>query len=203
MITLYAKELCNTHFGIAYCDERIVATTTDSTKEQALENLISSIPPRAKYQCSDKGSSFAEQTVLMLKELHLGNEKSKTFTLATEYFSKPTAKVLQIAAQIPIGYVTSYGQIARIAGTGPRVVGRIMATNPIYPLVPCHRVVGADFSLVGYGGRKTMNALDTKLTKLRKECKGFNAAKDVPVDGKKLTVYPVEYVIKQAEKRKK
>jgi hypothetical protein len=75
-----------------------------------------------------------------------------------------------------------------------------MATNPLYPIVPCHRVVGADFSLVGYGGRKNLPALRAKLARLRKEARGFPREKDVLVDGKKLAVYPVEYVIRRAEK---
>jgi O6-methylguanine-DNA--protein-cysteine methyltransferase len=67
-----------------------------------------------------------------------------------------------------------------------------MATNPLYPIVPCHRVVGADFSLVGYGGRKNLPALQAKLARLSKEAKGFATEKEVLVNGRRLTVYPVE-----------
>jgi O-6-methylguanine DNA methyltransferase len=98
----------------------------------------------------------------MLKELDSGNEESKNFSLATEYIPEFVAKVLKAAATIPIGYVTSYGNVAKTADTEPRTVGRIMATNPLYPIVPCHRVVGTDFSLVGYGGRKKPASIESK-----------------------------------------
>jgi len=136
----------------------------------------------------------------MLKELEQGKEEFKSFSLATEYIPEPVARVLKTAAAIPIGYVTSYGNIAKTADTEPRAVGRIMATNPLYPIVPCHRVVGADFSLVGYGGRKNPPALRAKLARLSKEAKGFTTEKEVLANGKKLTVYPVENVVKKAEK---
>ncbi len=51
---------------------------------------------------------------------------------------------------IPIGKVTTYGSLARVLGTSPRVVGRLMALNPNPVIVPCHRVVMSDGSLGGY-----------------------------------------------------
>jgi O-6-methylguanine DNA methyltransferase len=98
-----------------------------------------------------------------------------------------------------MGYVTSYGNIARASGTEARVVGRIMATNPLYPVVPCHRVVGADLSLVGYRGRTEGPDLDAKLARLRGEARSWPREKVVPLDGGSLLVYPVERVLDSAE----
>jgi methylated-DNA-[protein]-cysteine S-methyltransferase len=56
---------------------------------------------------------------------------------------------------IPYGEVTSYGEIARrlgMTGHGSRAVGLANGRNPIPIVIPCHRVVGADGSLTGYGG---------------------------------------------------
>ncbi len=55
---------------------------------------------------------------------------------------------------IPFGEVTSYGALARTLGTpnGSRAVGAANGRNPISIVVPCHRVVGADGSLTGFGG---------------------------------------------------
>jgi AraC family transcriptional regulator, regulatory protein of adaptative response / methylated-DNA-[protein]-cysteine methyltransferase len=55
---------------------------------------------------------------------------------------------------IPFGQTRSYGQQARaIAGPdAARAVGRANGANPIAILIPCHRVIGADGSLTGYGG---------------------------------------------------
>jgi methylated-DNA-[protein]-cysteine S-methyltransferase len=55
---------------------------------------------------------------------------------------------------IPYGETISYGQLADRIGrpTAPRAVGLANGRNPIGIIVPCHRVVGADGSLTGYGG---------------------------------------------------
>jgi len=65
---------------------------------------------------------------------------------------------LRVWAQLQeIGYgaTASYGEIARalgLTGHGARAVGLANGRNPIPVVVPCHRVVGADGSLTGYGG---------------------------------------------------
>lgn len=56
--------------------------------------------------------------------------------------------------QIPYGETRSYGQIAAAVGRpkAARAVGMANNRNPISVFIPCHRVVGADGALVGYGG---------------------------------------------------
>jgi methylated-DNA-[protein]-cysteine S-methyltransferase len=56
--------------------------------------------------------------------------------------------------EIPFGETRSYGQLAAVAGRpgAARAAGRANGTNPIPLVVPCHRVIGADGSLTGYGG---------------------------------------------------
>jgi methylated-DNA-[protein]-cysteine S-methyltransferase len=56
--------------------------------------------------------------------------------------------------EIPYGQTTSYGRTAVAIGVpdAARAVGLANGQNPISIIVPCHRVVGADGSLTGYGG---------------------------------------------------
>jgi methylated-DNA-[protein]-cysteine S-methyltransferase len=56
--------------------------------------------------------------------------------------------------QIPYGTVTSYGELARRLGrpSASRAVGAANGRNPISIVVPCHRVVGANGALTGFGG---------------------------------------------------
>ena len=65
--------------------------------------------------------------------------------------------------RIPYGETASYGEIAaRVGRPGKaRAVGRANGRNPIAIVCPCHRVIGSDGSLVGYGG-----GLDKKRTLL-------------------------------------
>ena len=62
------------------------------------------------------------------------------------------AAVSRALCRIPFGDTRSYGDIARATGLHPRLVGQLVGANPLAILVPCHRVVGARGSLVGYGG---------------------------------------------------
>ncbi len=57
-------------------------------------------------------------------------------------------------SRIPFGALTSYGAIARTIGRprSSRAVGRAVGTNPIPVVIPCHRVIGKDRSLTGFGG---------------------------------------------------
>ncbi|MBV9314121.1 MAG: methylated-DNA--[protein]-cysteine S-methyltransferase [Pseudonocardia sp.] len=68
---------------------------------------------------------------------------------------------------VPYGSTTSYGAIASSLGTptASRAVGMANGRNPISIIVPCHRVIGANGSLTGYGG-----GLDRKRTLLDLEC---------------------------------
>lgn len=62
--------------------------------------------------------------------------------------------VWQALLAIPYGETRSYGQQARSIGNtdAVRAVGRANGANPIGLIIPCHRVIGANGSLTGYGG---------------------------------------------------
>jgi methylated-DNA-[protein]-cysteine S-methyltransferase len=62
-------------------------------------------------------------------------------------------------ATIPYGQTVSYGEQARRLGFGPekaRAVGAANGQNPLPLVLPCHRVIGADGSLTGFGGGLSM-----------------------------------------------
>ncbi len=67
--------------------------------------------------------------------------------------------VWEILLQIPYGKTITYGEIARqlaekqgIAKMSAQAVGGAVGHNPISIIIPCHRVIGANGSLIGYGG---------------------------------------------------
>jgi methylated-DNA-[protein]-cysteine S-methyltransferase len=72
---------------------------------------------------------------------------------------KPAGSPFELAVwralvEIPYGETLSYGELAARIGRpeAPRAVGAANGRNPIAVIVPCHRVIGADGSLTGYGG---------------------------------------------------
>jgi methylated-DNA-[protein]-cysteine S-methyltransferase len=65
-------------------------------------------------------------------------------------------EALKLVFEIPYGETSTYGAIAAALGRpkAGRAVGRANATNPMPLVIPCHRVVGSDGKLHGYGGGK-------------------------------------------------
>jgi len=63
-------------------------------------------------------------------------------------------KIYEVVREIPVGRVMTYGQVARLAGNprGARGVGFTLHRNPEPDNIPCHRVIGADGAMVGFGG---------------------------------------------------
>jgi methylated-DNA-[protein]-cysteine S-methyltransferase len=62
--------------------------------------------------------------------------------------------VLTELARVPYGQTDTYGHLAALVGRpkAARAVGTVMNRNPIPIVLPCHRIVGANGSLTGYGG---------------------------------------------------
>jgi methylated-DNA-[protein]-cysteine S-methyltransferase len=78
-----------------------------------------------------------------------------TFDVAYELLGTPFQRtVWEALTTIPYGETISYGELARRLGSpsASRAVGLANGRNPISIIVPCHRVIGADGSLTGYGG---------------------------------------------------
>ena len=70
----------------------------------------------------------------------------------TRVFTKE--ELLRELARVPYGQTDTYGHLASLVGRprAARAVGMVMNRNPIPIVLPCHRIVGADGSLTGYGG---------------------------------------------------
>jgi O-6-methylguanine DNA methyltransferase len=195
MVDLYAEEIDDVWFGVAYDRQTVFATYFASDEKKALQGLRESLPPNVSCQQTEKASTFARSVIIAMKDIYDGKDVSPSFALATGHLPGYSRKVIETTYRIPTGYVASYGSIAKAVGGGPRAVGNIMAKNPYAPLVPCHRVVGSDFTLVGYGG-----GLDLKLQFLKRESRGFTSNKEIAIDNGKLVVFPVERLLKKARK---
>ena len=94
-----------------------------------------------------------EAVVQQIREYLEGKRQSFDFAIDWSVLTDFQAQVLKATAAIPYGETTTYTQIAVEVGKpkAARAVGRAEATNPIPLVLPCHRVVGKDGSLRGYG----------------------------------------------------
>lgn len=88
-----------------------------------------------------------------LNEYALGNRRQFDLPIDWGGMGEFQKKALKATSEIPFGQFSTYGQIAAKVGNpkGARAVGRAEATNPIPLVIPCHRVLGSDHQLHGYG----------------------------------------------------
>jgi len=78
-------------------------------------------------------------------------------------------KVYGLCKKIPLGKVSTYGEIAKALRSSPRAVGQALRCNPYAPVVPCHRVVKTDGSLGGFNGKIKGPEITRKIQRLKNE----------------------------------
>ena len=181
------EKLYSKHFYAWWMD----ASEPDIESNSSMEYRKKLMNPTASGSSTEFFNAYG---LMNAKGIYEGQNVSVNFSLALTRLPAYTQKVLKATAQIPLGYVASYGSIAKAVGGGPRAVGNIMAANPFAPIVPCHRVVKSDFTLGGYGG-----GLRAKVELLGKEKRGFSSPKGIAVSGRQLMVFPVEYVLRDLD----
>ena len=85
-------------------------------------------------------------------EQYFRGERTR-FELTLDYGGTPFQhSVWDALRAIEYGTTTTYGALARQLDAQPRAVGAAVGATPIPIVIPCHRVIGSDGSLTGYGG---------------------------------------------------
>jgi len=74
-------------------------------------------------------------------------------------------KAILLLKKIPKGKVATYKELARVCGTSPRAIGRIMARNKDPLNYPCYKVVSSDGRICGYSGRGGLRGKQALLKK--------------------------------------
>lgn len=99
-----------------------------------------------------------------------GKRRDFDLTVDWKYMQEFQRKALQVTLAVPYGKTTTYAEIARQVGkpAAARAVGRAEATNPMPLVIPCHRVIGSDGGLHGYGGPGGIE-LKAKLLRMERE----------------------------------
>ena len=139
--------------GIAWSGRGLVAVTLpQETEAEALNRLPSGSDleqaPDAEIQ------ALVERLRSYFEGEDVTFDDALDPTLGTDF----QRRVWSITRAIPRGQTRTYGDIAREAGSpgAARAVGQAMARNPWPVIVPCHRVVGHDGQLTGFGGGLAM-----------------------------------------------
>lgn len=100
-----------------------------------------------------EGCSLLDEATALLRRYLAGEESALDLPLVL-YGTPFQQAVWQVVRDIPYGQVRSYAQVAATLGRpqATRAVGAANAANPLPLFIPCHRVIGADGRLGGYGG---------------------------------------------------
>jgi methylated-DNA-[protein]-cysteine S-methyltransferase len=149
---LYIGELRDTPLGdlwIAVGQHGLVAVEWSASELEFSQYLT-----RRFKRPVEPNFKMASQAASELREYLQGKRRQFSLPIDWSVLRPFQEQVLKITYAIPYGQTRTYSEIAAQLGNpkAARAVGRAEATNPMPLVVPCHRVIGADHKLHGYGG---------------------------------------------------
>jgi methylated-DNA-[protein]-cysteine S-methyltransferase len=147
-----AYDLVDTPLGdllVAVTDRGVCRIEFDPEPDRDLEPLARDFGLRVL-----RAPKAVDESRRELSEYFEGSRRRFELPLDLRVAAEFRLRVMNELARVPYGSVTTYGALAAKAGrpAAARAVGTIMNRNPVPIVLPCHRVVGASGSLVGYGG---------------------------------------------------
>lgn len=130
-----------------------VETPIGWLKILASDDAITAIDFDAQPDTGRHGNALTERCIAQLTEYFAGQRQHFDLPLAAQGTSFQRS-VWQALVRIPCGTTCSYQDIADTIGNpkAVRAVGAANGSNPIPIIVPCHRVIGRNGSLIGFGG---------------------------------------------------
>lgn len=148
------KELSYYHSPVGNIS--IEATENAITKIHFMDNLVNNSVGNSIENTQGINKEFSEVIQKCVQELDLYfTGKLKQFTVPLQTQGTDFQKVVWAELQnIPFGKTISYLELARRLGNEKviRAAGTANGKNPIAIIIPCHRVIGSDGTLVGYAG---------------------------------------------------
>jgi O-6-methylguanine DNA methyltransferase len=154
MVEQVAMGSLDTPIGMLWmaCSERGVCKLIFPCEgaEASLDRWLAGHLPAHKLVAT---SALLEQTSTELGDYFAGSRHDFTLPLDLRG-SAFHQRVWQTLTNIPYGHTVSYGDLARALGApkAARAVGAACGANPVPIIAPCHRVLGSDGSLHGFGG---------------------------------------------------
>jgi methylated-DNA-[protein]-cysteine S-methyltransferase len=152
--------------GTRKTERAFVDTAIGSLRIEATERGLTQVylDPRAEKETGAKPApgSVLARAVEQFEEYFAGTRREFDLPFDLDSTSFEGRVREQAATNVPYGTTVTYGELAAMAGSprAARAVGNVMRSNPLMLVIPCHRVIGANGSLRGYGGLKC--GLDTK-----------------------------------------
>jgi len=134
---------------VATSERGLCRISYDAEPERELERLARTFGVRVL-----RSSKPVDEARRELDEYFEGNRRRFDLRLDLALLADFNRRVLDELARVPYGEVVTYGELAARSERprAARAVGTVMNRNPLPIVLPCHRVIGANGKLVGYGG---------------------------------------------------
>ncbi len=134
---------------VAASDRGLVRIAFEADAEQSLAQLARLVGSRVL-----RAPRQVERARRELDEYFEGRRHVFDLALDLRGLTPFGERVLRELARVPFGETATYSELAARAGNprAARAVGTIMNRNPVPIVLPCHRIIGANGGLVGYGG---------------------------------------------------
>ena len=148
MLTLKASEK-----GLVAVQWGEAATASEGKRGNSTKSIACESGQSRAQEAGSRAAAILAKTQAQLEEYFAG--KRRDFDLPLDVRGTEFQKrVWEQLRRIPFGKTASYGDIARRIGSvnACRAVGAANGRNPISIIVPCHRVIGANGALTGFGG---------------------------------------------------
>jgi methylated-DNA-[protein]-cysteine S-methyltransferase len=147
-----AYDLVDTPIGtllIAATDRGLCRIAYDADAEQEVERLARAFGSRVL-----RSASPIDPARRQLDEYFEGHRHRFDLPIDIGSLAEFNRRVLEELARVPYGEVVTYGELAARSARprAARAVGTVMNRNPLPIVLPCHRVIGSNGKLVGYGG---------------------------------------------------
>ena len=139
---------------VAACGGKLIAIKFSTDEKRAPEAVEAFERETHGAYALERDDAALRKIAKHLRDYVDGRRKDLDIPFDVSWTNGFRREVLLEVARLPRGSVASYAEIARRCGrpNAYRAVGNTMATNPIPLVIPCHRVVGSDGGLAGFGG---------------------------------------------------
>jgi len=143
---------------------KVVALTFGATTERSFCKDLALRTGRSVSREDDAVTTVIDE----LREYFDGKRKRFSVSPVLSDCTQFQQRVLAATSRIPYGQTRSYGWLARSVHSpaAARAVGQTMARNPVPIIVPCHRVIGSNGGLCGFGGGEKRLDLKRKLLEI-------------------------------------
>ena len=159
--SIYIGKLPGSPIGTIYlavCERKLLAVGLIDSRD----DFILSVKRRRKklgaFHYSEEATyapPLLEAAIIQISEYLEGKRRDFDLPIDWSMMTPFQEQVLRATDSIPFGGVSTYSEIAQKVGKpgAARAVGSAEAANPVPIVIPCHRVIGSDGKLHGYGGR--------------------------------------------------